>query len=47
MDEGEIVTSGGISAGIDMSLHMVSKLHSQALAQKTAVQMEFSWTKNP
>jgi transcriptional regulator GlxA family with amidase domain len=46
VDEGDIVTSGGISAGIDMSLHVVSKLHSKALAEKTALQMEFSWTKN-
>lgn len=46
VDEGEVVTSGGISAGIDMSLHLVSKLHNQELAEKTAKQMEFEWTKN-
>lgn len=46
VDEGNLITSGGISAGIDMSLHLVSKLHSLALAEKTARQMEFSWTKN-
>lgn len=47
VDEGNIVTSGGISAGIDMSLHLVSKLHSLELAEKTARQMEFDWKKNP
>ena len=46
VDQGDLLTSGGISAGIDMSLHLVSKLHSQALAQSTARQMEFAWTKN-
>lgn len=46
IDEGNIVTSGGISAGIDMSLYLVSKLHSIELAEKTAHQMEFDWTKN-
>ncbi|MCO6411604.1 MAG: DJ-1/PfpI family protein [Thiogranum sp.] len=46
VDEGKIVTSGGISAGIDMSLHLVSKLHSNDLAEKTAKQMDFAWTKN-
>jgi transcriptional regulator GlxA family with amidase domain len=46
IDEGHIVTSGGISAGIDMSLYLVSKLHSIGLAEKTAHQMEFDWTKN-
>ena len=47
MDEGSVVTSGGISAGIDMSLHLVSRLHSLELAEKTARQMEFNWTNNP
>lgn len=45
VDEGNIITSGGISAGIDMSLHLVSKLYSLELAEKTARQMEFEWTK--
>jgi len=43
--DSNIVTSGGISAGIDMSLYLVSKIHSLDLAQKTAKQMEFEWTK--
>jgi transcriptional regulator GlxA family with amidase domain len=46
IDEGDIVTSAGISAGIDMSLHLVSKLYSKELAEKTAKQMEFDWTKS-
>jgi transcriptional regulator GlxA family with amidase domain len=46
IDEGDRLTSGGISAGIDMSLHLVSRMHSQILAEKTALQMEFSWTRN-
>jgi len=46
VDEDSIVTSGGISAGIDMSLHIVSRIHSLDLAEKTARQMEFTWTKN-
>lgn len=43
IDEGRIVTSAGISAGIDMSLHLVSRLHSIDLAEKTARQMEYDW----
>jgi len=46
VDEGSIVTSGGISAGIDMSLHLVSRLSSIELAEKTARQMEYEWCKN-
>lgn len=45
VDEGKVITSAGISAGIDMSLHIVSRLFSQALAEKTAIQMEFDWSK--
>lgn len=47
VDEGTIVTSAGISAGIDMSLHLIRKLHSEELALKTAKQMEFDWIKKP
>ena len=46
VDEGSLITSAGISAGIDMSLHLVSKLHSLSLADKTAKQMDFTWSKN-
>ena len=47
VDEGAIVTSAGISAGIDMSLHLIGKLHTFELATRTARQMEFDWTQNP
>ncbi len=43
IDQGAIVTSAGISAGIGMSLHLVSRLSGLELAQKTARQMEFDW----
>jgi transcriptional regulator GlxA family with amidase domain len=46
VDQGRIVTSGGISAGIDMSLHLVARLTDEALALRTARQMEFQWTRN-
>ena len=46
VDEGQIVTSAGISAGIDMSLHLISRAANNDLAIRTARQMEFDWTKN-
>ncbi len=46
VDQGRIVTSGGISAGIDMSLHLVARLAGEALALRTARQMEFQWTRH-
>ena len=43
IDEGRIVTSAGISAGLDMSLHLVSRLAGRALAERTARQMDYVW----
>ncbi|WP_419813445.1 DJ-1/PfpI family protein [Bacterioplanoides sp.] len=45
VDQGKIISSGGISAGIDMSLHLVERLTNLTLAEKTARQMEFDWRK--
>jgi len=47
VDTGPVVTSAGISAGIDMSLHLVARLEGEALAIKTARQMEFDWEHAP
>ena len=46
VDQGSIVTSAGISAGIDMSLHLVERLAGRGLAERTARQMEWEWTGN-
>lgn len=46
IDQGSTVTSAGISAGIDMSLHLVERLHSRELASRTARQLDFDWTEN-
>ncbi|HEY9079696.1 DJ-1/PfpI family protein [Magnetovibrio sp.] len=43
VDEGRVVTSGGISAGIDMSLHLVRRLEGLDLARRVARQMEYDW----
>ena len=43
IDEDRIVTSAGISAGIDMSLHLVSRLAGEPLARATARQMDYRW----
>lgn len=47
VDEGRVVTAAGISAGIDMSLYLVSRLANIKLALDTARQMEYNWKKNP
>jgi transcriptional regulator GlxA family with amidase domain len=42
-DNGQILTSAGISAGIDVSLHVIAQLHGKATAEKTARYMEYHW----
>jgi transcriptional regulator GlxA family with amidase domain len=41
LDNGRILTAAGISAGIDMSLHLVARLQGAAIAGKTARYMEY------
>src|SRR5262245_35983856 len=43
VDNGKIILSAGISAGIDMSLHVVSRLLGKAEAMETARYMEYDW----
>ena len=43
VEDGNRLTSAGISAGIDMSLHLVARLHSRELAERTARQMDYRW----
>jgi transcriptional regulator GlxA family with amidase domain len=43
VDNGRIICSAGIAAGIDMSLHVVGKVVGQEVAEKTARQMEYPW----
>lgn len=43
VETGKLITSGGISAGIEMSLHLVDRLESRTLAVQTAHQMEYFW----
>jgi len=43
VDNGKIILSGGISAGIDMSLYVVEKLFGKEAALKTIDVMEYGW----
>ena len=42
VDEGHIITSAGVSAGIDMSLQVVSRLYGAEVAKWTARRMEYN-----
>jgi len=41
VDNGKVITSAGISAGIDMSLYVIEMLYGKEVAQNTAAYMEY------
>jgi transcriptional regulator GlxA family with amidase domain len=41
VDNGRVITSAGISAGIDMSLYVVERLYGAEIAARTAAYMEY------
>lgn len=43
VDQDTVITSAGISAGIDMALHVVARLHGIDTARTTARYMEYEW----
>ncbi|HVY64779.1 MAG TPA: DJ-1/PfpI family protein [Gammaproteobacteria bacterium] len=47
VEQGNVVTSAGISAGIDMSLDLVRRLAGEPLALRTARQMDYRWQREP
>lgn len=44
VDTGKIVMSGGVSAGIDMSLYIIQKLFGNQVLAKTLTEMEYPYT---
>jgi transcriptional regulator GlxA family with amidase domain len=44
VDNGRVVTTAGISAGIDGSLHVVARLLGRRIADEVANYMEYAWT---
>ncbi len=43
VDNGKIITTAGISSGIDGSLYVISKINGKARAQLVALNMEYNW----
>jgi len=41
VDNGKVITSGGISAGIDMSFHVIDRFFGKEVSNKTANYMEY------
>jgi transcriptional regulator GlxA family with amidase domain len=47
VDDGAIVTSSGVSAGMDMAMHVIARLYGADTAQKIANGTEYVWNKDP
>lgn len=47
VDSGKILTTAGISAGIDGSLHVVARLLGRRVADQVSRYMEYHWTPEP
>ncbi len=47
VDNGDIVLSAGISAGMDMSFHVIARLHGEDAAEEAARHMEYDWRREP
>jgi transcriptional regulator GlxA family with amidase domain len=47
VDDGNMVTSSGVSAGIDMTLHVIERLFGAARAERIANQTEYEWHRDP
>jgi transcriptional regulator GlxA family with amidase domain len=41
VEDGHILTSAGIAAGIDLALKLVARYHGEAIARATARHMEY------
>ena len=46
VEDGHVLTSAGISAGIDMALRVVARYHGEAVAKNTARNMEYRYTED-
>lgn len=44
IDSGSVITTAGVSAGIDGALHLVARLLGRSAADRTARYMEYGWT---
>jgi transcriptional regulator GlxA family with amidase domain len=44
VEDGDVLTSAGISAGIDMALRVVARYHGDAVARATARNMEYAFS---
>lgn len=47
VDNGRLITSAGVTAGIDAALHLLAKLHGEERALEIASRLEHDWRREP
>lgn len=47
VDTGAVVTSGGLTSGMHMALHVVARLLGEEMAHRTARQLDMDWASEP
>ena len=47
VDDGDVLTSSGVLAGIDMALSLIARLHGREMALTSARNMEYIWHESP
>ncbi len=47
VDDGKLITSSGVSAGMDMALHLIERLHGTEQAELVAKITEYNWNRDP
>lgn len=45
VDDGDLITSGGVTSGLDLALWIVERYADKQLADQVADRMEYSWTR--
>ena len=41
VDDGDIVTAGGVTSGLDLALHIVDKVSGSSIAERVAREIEY------
>ncbi len=47
VDDGNLITSSGVSAGTDMALALIARMHGRNMALSAARNMEYVWREDP
>ena len=47
VDDGNVITSSGVSAGMDMALYLIKRLYGQDRATEIAGWTEYHWNQDP